>query len=140
MILVFSMVFCQSAFAERMSISASTANIRSGPDNKGYDILWKAEKYYPIEVLEKKGDWYFFKDFEGDKGWIHKSLVSQTPSVITKADKCNVRSEPGSGSAVEILFTLEKGVPFKVIEKKGDWIWVEHADGDKGWIHQSLVW
>jgi SH3-like domain-containing protein len=138
--LIFLMVFCQTAYAERMSISASTANIRSGPGNKGYEILWKAEKYYPIDVLEKKGDWYFFKDFEGDKGWINKSLVSQTPSVITKADKCNVRSEPGSGSNVEILFTLEKGVPFKVLETKGDWIRVEHADGDKGWINQSLVW
>jgi uncharacterized protein YgiM (DUF1202 family) len=36
-----------TAMAERLTIIASVANIRSGPDSKS-DILWKVEKYYPI--------------------------------------------------------------------------------------------
>jgi SH3-like domain-containing protein len=31
-------------------------------------------------------------------------------------------------------------VPFKVLDRKGEWLHVEHADGDRGWIHSSLVW
>jgi SH3-like domain-containing protein len=31
-------------------------------------------------------------------------------------------------------------VPFKVLEQKGNWFHIMHADGDKGWIHDSLVW
>jgi len=27
-----------------------------------------------------------------------------------------------------------------VLTRKGNWIQVRHADGDKGWIHKSLVW
>jgi SH3-like domain-containing protein len=141
LILILPVVFyCSAAFADRLSVSSSVANIRSGPDTKGYDILWKAERYYPMEVIEKKGGWYHFKDFEGDKGWIHKSLVSDTPSVITNRDKCNVRSSPSAEADVDILFTIEKGVPFRVLEKQGSWIKVQHADGDKGWIYKSLVW
>jgi SH3-like domain-containing protein len=94
--------------------------------------------YYPIFVIEKKDPWYHFKDFEDDKGWVHKSLVGKTDSVITKKEQCNIRSGPGPGN--KILFTVEKGIPFKVIKRQGHWLHIEHADNDKGWIHDSLVW
>jgi SH3-like domain-containing protein len=126
-----------SAMAERLTITAAVANIRSGPDSKS-DILWKVEKYYPIFVIEKKGAWYHFKDFEDDKGWVHKSLVNKVDAVITKKDLCNIRSGPGTGN--KILFTVEKGIPFKVIKRQSPWLQIEHADKDKGWIHNSLVW
>ncbi len=130
-------IFSSIAFAERLTIISSIANIRSGPGT-GYDILWKVGKYHPILVLKKSGNWYHFQDFEGDKGWLHNSLVRNIPSVITNKVKCNVRSGPGT--KFKILFTTEEGVPFKVLKRKGNWIHIQHADGDKGWIHKSLVW
>ncbi|MGD8297944.1 MAG: SH3 domain-containing protein, partial [Desulfobacterales bacterium] len=63
-----------SALAERLTIIAAVANIRSGPASKS-DILWKVEKYYPIFVIKKSDSWYYFRDFEDDRGWVHKSLV-----------------------------------------------------------------
>jgi SH3-like domain-containing protein len=126
-----------TALGERYAVSASKANIRSGPGTK-YDWVWQVGKYYPIEVENKKGNWYYFKDFEGDAGWIHKSLIEKIPTVITDKDKCNVRKGPST--KYDIAFTVGQGIPFRVIEKKGNWIHVEHADGDKGWIHKSLVW
>lgn len=137
--LLIFLIFCNAgaAIAERLTIFKPVANIRSGPGSK-YDILWKVEKHYPIFVLEKKGQWYHFKDFEDDKGWVHKSLVKKMDSIITKKDLCNIRSGPGTDN--KILFTVEKGIPFKVIKRKGRWLHIEHADKDKGWIHNSLVW
>jgi len=131
------MVFSSAASAERLAVSVSVANIRSGP-GKNYDILWQIEKYHPLSFFKKSGSWYHFRDFEGDEGWIHKSLVRKIPSIITKKEKCNIRSGPGTGFT--ILFTVEKGIPFKVIKHKGSWIYIQHADGDRGWIHKSLVW
>ena len=125
------------AMAERLAIVAPVANIRSGPDTKS-DILWKVEKYYPIFVIKKAGSWYQFRDFEEDTGWVHKSLVGKVNSVITKKDLCNIRAKPGIKE--KLLFTVEKGIPFNVLKKKGHWLKVEHADGDQGWIHDSLVW
>lgn len=126
-----------AASAERLAVSASEANIRSGPGTN-HELLWKVEKYFPILVIEKSGEWIHFEDFEGDKGWIHQSLVSKIPSVITKNDACNIRSGPGTDH--NIIFTVEKGIPFKVLEHQGSWIHIEHGDGDQGWIHKSLVW
>ncbi len=127
----------QAGGTERYSVTVATANIRSGPGT-GYDILWKAERFYPLLVVAKKGAWYKFKDFEGDQGWIHKSLIGKVKSVIVKSDKCNVRSGPGT--KYKVVFTVDSGVPFKVIERKGQWLHIRHSDGDSGWIHSSLVW
>ena len=122
---------------ERLAVKSQTANIRSGPGT-GYDVLWQIERYHPVLVIEKKGSWYRFKDFEGDIGWIHSSLLDRIETAISIKEKCNVRGGPDISN--EIVFTVEKGVPFKVIKKDGDWLNIEHADGDTGWIHGSLVW
>lgn len=126
-----------TALAERMTVNVSMANVRSGPGDE-HNILWKLEKYHPVDVLKKQNDWYYFQDFESDKGWIHKSLLTSEPSVIVVSDRCNIRTGPGT--TYDIAFTVERGVPFKVVKREGDWISIVHADGDKGWIHKNLVW
>jgi SH3-like domain-containing protein len=125
------------AAAERLSVNTDTANIRTGPDTNDA-VIWQVEKYHPLTVIQKQGDWCLFEDFEGDRGWIHASLLSDVKTVIVTNDKCNVRSGPGTDN--DIRFTVDRGVPFKVLNEKGDWIQVVHADGDQGWIHRSLVW
>ncbi|MCP3872824.1 MAG: SH3 domain-containing protein [Desulfobacteraceae bacterium] len=122
---------------ERLSINAGIANMRSGPGTK-YDVLWQVERYHPVQIIEKKGNWYKIKDFENDTAWLHKSLLGKTVGVITIKEKCNVRSKPAKSGG--ILFTVEKGVPFKVLARKGNWIKIEHADSDVGWIYKTLVW
>lgn len=126
-----------TAMAEYISVKVPVANIRSGPSETS-DLLWKVEAYHPLIVLEKKGSWYRFRDFEGDEGWIYSTLVNKEKSVITKKDNCNVRSGPGT--KYDILFTTETGIPFKVLKKQGRWLKVLHTDGDRGWLHRSLVW
>ena len=135
--IVFITLSVASAWGERFSIAVPVANIRSGPGTN-YKVLWNVEKYYPIDIIEKNGEWCHFRDFEDDKGWVHASLMSKTSSVITTKSKCNVRSGPGG--KYQVVFTVERAVPFLVLGKKGNWIQIEHADGDKGWIHNSLVW
>jgi SH3-like domain-containing protein len=125
------------AMAERLSVSSKIANIRSGPGT-GYEILWKVESYYPIIVLKKSGSWINFRDFEGDQGWIHASLIDKKKTVITIKDTCNVRAGPGMNH--DVIFTVEKGIPFLIMDRQKNWIQIKHADGDQGWIHKSLVW
>ncbi len=124
--------------AERLALAVDKANVRSGPGTKKYEVLWEIERYHPIQVVHKQNDWLFFKDFEGDEGWIHKRLVDKTPTVITRKDMVNIRSGPGTDA--DIRFRAEKGVPLKVMERKGEWIRIQSAYGDKGWIHRKLVW
>lgn len=132
------LLLSSAALAEqRVSVSVPEANIRSGSGNN-FEVLWKSEKNFPLSVIKKNGDWYQVKDFEGDQGWVHQSLVGNTPSVITIKDKSNLRSEPKPDA--KVLFSVGPGIPFKVLKRSNKWILVEHADGDKGWIHESTVW
>lgn len=123
--------------AQRLAVGAAIANVRSGPGTQ-YDVLWQVEKYYPFEVLKKENKWYYFKDFEGDRGWLHESLVKKIKSVVTTCSSCNVRSGPGTKYAK--VFGVERGTPFKVLGKLGNWIQIEHGEGHRGWIYKSLVW
>ncbi len=138
-LLVFMAVLAPSPlWAERLALAVEKANVRSGPGTEKYKVLWEIERYHPIQVVQKQGDWIFFKDFEGDEGWIHKRLVDKTPTVITRKDMVNIRSGPGTDAAIS--FRAERGVPLKVLERKGNWIRIQSAFGDKGWIHSKLVW
>ena len=137
LIIVLMLICSGVATAERLAVAVPVANIRSGPGTT-YDVLWQVEKYHPLSILKKSDPWYQFRDFEGDQGWIHKSLIGKISSIITKKEKSNIRSGPGTN--FKILFTVEKGIPFKVVNRRDSWIHIQHADGDKGWIHNSLVW
>lgn len=137
LLLMLVMTAAAASAAERLAVTADIANVRSGAGTK-YGQLWQVEKYYPVMVFEKKGGWCRIKDFEGDEGWIEGSLLGKVNTVIVKVPKCNVRSGPGT--EFEIAFSVTKGIPFKVLQTKGQWLQVEHADGDSGWVIKTLVW
>lgn len=137
-VVLLTVVITSSAFAERISVSVKSAVVRSGPGAK-YEIAWeKLDKNYPLYVLEKEGSWFYVRDYENDVGWIHKSYIDTTNTVITKKDTCNIRSGPNQKKS--IVFIVDNGVPFKVLKKKDKWLHIQHSDGDKGWIHESLIW
>lgn len=123
--------------SERLAVKASIANLRNGAGTK-HKVLWQVEKYHPFLVISKKKDWYEVKDFEGDTAWIHKSLLGNIKTVISTKTKCNVRSKPTKDS--KVVLRVERGVPFKVLKRQGNWIRIEHADGERGWIYKTLVW
>ena len=128
------------ARAERLAVIKEIANVRSGPGDS-YEVLWQVEKNMPFEILDKDktGTWYYVKDYEGTIGWIKKSLLSKMDTVVAiPKTECNVRVTPAANG--NISFKAVKGVPFKVLERKGDWLHVQHTDGDEGWIHKSMVW
>lgn len=135
---LFVLLYASIALAsERLSVRSSVANLRGGAGTK-YEVLWQVEKYHPVLVINKKKDWYEIKDFAGDMAWIHNSLLGKTDTVISIKSRCNVRSKPDTSS--DIILRAERGVPFKVLGRKGDWINIEHADGEVGWIFKKLVW
>lgn len=122
---------------QRLSVQKDKINVRSGPGTN-YETLWQTEKYYPLQVLDTKGKWVLFRDFEGYEGWAYRPLLSDKHTVVTKANKSNIRKGPGT--EYPILFTAEKGVPFLVLESKNNWYKISHSDGDIGWIFKTLAW
>ncbi|MDD3991481.1 MAG: SH3 domain-containing protein [Desulfobacteraceae bacterium] len=125
------------AQAERLAVKAPKANVRVGPGTE-HAVVWQAERYYPVKVIERKGPWCRFEDFEGDRGWLHQSLLDKQETGVTKKNDSNLRAGPGTDHPV--VMVVHAGVPFKVLRREGQWLRVEHADGETGWLAGSLVW
>lgn len=134
-ILILFSVQCMAG--ERVSVESDRLNVRSGPGTQ-YEVLWQAEKNYPLEVVEEKGNWVHFKDFEGYEGWVYKPLLGKKKTVVIKVYKANIRKGPGTDNPV--VFTAEKGTPFEVLGMKDNWYQIRHSDGDSGWVSSGLLW
>jgi len=122
---------------EYVSVKKDGVNIRSGPSTDD-EILYEVFKDFPLEVLQRKGDWVQTRDYENDKGWIYASLLSDKTTVIVKVDTANMRSGPGTEN--KIIATVKKGVVFKPIGKEGDWIKLQYKNDITGWMHNTLLW
>lgn len=124
------------------TVKGDKVNLRNGPGTK-YSVKWEYGNGFPLKVITKKGSWVKVKDFEGDTGWIHNSLLHYDPQVIVKVNrnrdkKINIRNGPNLNS--KIVGKAYYGVVFKSSEKSSGWIRVEHESGLIGWIKSNLLW
>ena len=58
--------------------------------------------------------------------------------VSLKASRVNMRVGPGREYSVDWMFT-KRGLPLEIIQEYDNWRKVRDADGDEGWILQSLL-
>ena len=127
----------RQARAEHLGVSSRKANVRQGPGT-GRPVLWQAWRLTPFLVLDWVGDWAKVRDYEGDDGWVHGSLLSDVPTVIVTAKNAAVRGGPGAG--YKGLWTLEEGYTLKVLSVDGVWLKVTDDDEVLGWVLRRSVW
>lgn len=120
-----------------VSVKGSTLNMRDGPGTNS-SVLWELKRGYPLQVTKRQGSWLKVRDFEGDTGWVSRSLTGNTPHHIVKAKVANVRSGPGTQS--RIVGKAEYGEVMRTREKRADWVRVERDEGPGGWIARQLLW
>ena len=120
-----------------VSIQGSTVNMREAPSTRSA-VLWELRRGYPLQVTQRKGNWLAVKDFEGDTGWVARSLTGRTPHHVVKSKVANVRSGPGTQH--RIVGRAEYGELMRTREKKDGWVRVEREQGVSGWIARRLLW
>lgn len=128
--------------ADMASINGEKVLLREAAEKKSR-ALWELGSGFPVEIIKQKGDWLFIKDFENDRGWIHKSRITRKQHVVVKVNKneeqaINVRKEPNLESLV--VANAFYGVVFSLLQKRDGWIEVQHDSGVKGWIKAELLW
>lgn len=126
-----------AARAEIQGIITRKANVREGPGVR-QAVLWQAWRLTPFMVLDWVGEWAKVRDYEGDDGWVHGSLLGDSPTAIVVAQSAVVRGGPGAG--YEGLWTLEEGYTLRVLAVNGVWLKVSDDDEVHGWILRKAVW
>ncbi|MCK9174970.1 MAG: SH3 domain-containing protein [Desulforhopalus sp.] len=124
--------------AQYISVKVDNANVRTGPSTSE-NVCMELFKGYPLKILETQGEWLKVADFENDTGWIHKGITVPQNSIIVNADESmNLRSEPSTKA--KVVASIERGVVLTKLQKKGQWIQVQHSSGTIGWLFAALVW
>ena len=137
-IVLLALLLIGSASAQTMvSVDRPILNMRIGA---GTDkpILWALAQGFPLQVLDRKGQWLKVKDFEGDLGWVYRPLVSKKAHVIVRATVANVRSAPSTRS--QVRGKVQYGEVLRTLERKKSWVRVQRQSGTQGWIYKPLVW
>lgn len=120
-----------------VSVKGSVLNMRDGPGTNSA-VLWELRRGYPLQITQRKGGWLQVRDFEGDTGWVARSLTGNTPHHVVKSKLANVRSGPGTQHRV--LGRLAYGDLLRTREKRADWVRVEPESGVSGWVSKGLLW
>ena len=123
--------------AEFVSIGGDKVNLREGPGTD-QPRQWVVSRGYPLKILERRNGWAKVKDYEDDVGWVAERLLSDNRTVLVTEDLVNVRAGPTTEKPV--AFQAENKVLLQYLGQEGDWVHVQHADGDEGWVYAPLVW
>lgn len=125
---------------EALCVKNDRANLRKGPGTQ-FRKLWEVYKYMPFKKVGSKGSWYRIQDLDGDIYWIHKKLVTKAyKCAAIKKDKANFRSGPGTKHSQVPWSPQPKYFSMKVLSQKGVWVHMEDEQGDRAWVHNSLIW
>lgn len=112
--------------------------MRSGPGQQ-YPIKWVYKaRNIPVEIIQEFEHWRKIRDYSGEEGWMHKSLLSgRRTGFTTGTDLVSVYKKDDNTS--KTIVKLEPGVMvgLEVCEmplcriKIGDYT---------GWIERNFIW
>lgn len=135
---LFSFLCLSDVFA--LCINVEKANLRSGP-GKNYRVTWVVGKYMPFIEIGKKGPWTHIRDLEGKKHWVHESLLtSKLQCVVVKKRRALLRQKPSKKASFTPFRQVDKYTPFKRVQSKGRWYYLEDSFGQRSWVEKSKVW
>jgi len=120
-----------------VSLSASEANLRTGPGER-YPILWVfVRRGTPLEVTAEYGAWRRVRDHDGTIGWMHSALLSGTRTGLVTGSLRTFYSNPSNGS--NAVLRAEPGVMGTIETCREGWCMLD-VRGISGWLPQEHFW
>lgn len=122
-----------------VSLQKNEANMRAGPGLE-YPIEWTyLRRDLPLEVIAEYRSWRKVRDWEGNSGWIHQSMLDGRRTLIVTADRCAVRG--GSVGDSPVVAIAETGVVGHLIECPRGLSMCRVQFGERGgWIDRETFW
>lgn len=121
-----------------VSLRSDKVYVRTGPGAR-YPVKWVFEKAgLPVEIILEYENWRKIKDFSGDEGWIHQSLLSGRRTALSIADGgVSMYKKQSQNSALIVVFNSNS---LLALDSCGvQWCMAEMKNY-KGWIQKSSLW
>ncbi|MBK20605.1 MAG: hypothetical protein CMM52_17375 [Rhodospirillaceae bacterium] len=120
-----------------VSLRASEVNLRTGPGTR-YPVEWVLiYRHMPVEIIAEFENWRKVREWQGNIGWVHKSMLSGQRWVIVKKGKQDLRraAKPDSPKIARI----EKKVIGRVEKCNTSWCKIDFS-GYTGWMRHNQIW
>ena len=85
------------------NVRSGEVNMRTGPGTR-YPIDWVlVKRSQPVEIIGEFEVWRQIRDWRGDTGWVHRSMLSSARTIIfTIRTLLTDKAEPGSRPVADI--------------------------------------
>ena len=138
-IFLFFIFYIISALAETnyfLMLKNNKVNVRYGP-SFDYPIKYVyKKKFLPVKVIDKKENFRRIIDHKKNSGWIHRSQLKKSKSLIVLEDKLIFKN---NSKFSEPLVKIKKGRLLFVKKCHLEWCKVK-TDNYLGWIKFESVW
>ena len=136
--LFLSILFTQSSITEEkfLSLKKNKVNVRYGP-SLDYPIKYIYRKVnLPVKLIDKKDNMRRVIFFDNNSGWIHRSQLKQSNSIIILEQR-NLFKKPSNFS--KPIARLEKGRLLVITKCRIEWCDIT-TDNYSGWVKTKDIW
>lgn len=121
-----------------VSLRSEKTYVRTGPALR-YPIKWVyKQKGLPVEIIQEFDAWRKVRDYEGDTGWIHQSLLTGKRTVlVNNAEPIAVRE--GFNEDAKMVARFEPLVIAHLEKCTEGWCEIS-AEGYEGWSKRKYLW
>ncbi len=119
------------------SLRANEVNLRTGPGVR-YPIIWKyLRQGLPVEITAEFEHWRRIRDWQGEEGWVHRSMLSGQRTLIITDQTRDLRHQPRADAPV--IARLSPGVSGTINRCENMWCSIE-SSGHEGWLRRDEFW
>ena len=123
-----------------VSLKNESTNVRRGPSSDHGVLYVYQRKGTPVEIVAEFEHWRRIRDSAGDEGWVYKSLLSGTRTILIAPWKTDIvvelRRRPQATAA--LVARLEPGVQGEVESCNGVWCAIS-TGGYDGFVSQNML-
>lgn len=119
------------------SLKADEANLRRGP-GLDYPILWViTRRGLPVRIIGEYGHWRRIELHDGERGWMHKALLSGRRTAIMLGPTRELHAEPLEQAAR--VAKIGETTPLRLNRCEGAWCEAQ-GKGVRGWAPKTRLW
>lgn len=120
-----------------VSLAADLANMRLGPRASDAIIAVYRRRGLPLKIVDEQDNWRQVEDFEGDRGWVHTSLLSGRRTVLVTGDVAILRR--AAAVSAPAIARVEPKVVGQLLTCHEAWCFVE-VERRRGWLPVADLW
>ena len=121
------------------SLRSNKTNVRTGP-GRDYPVKFTFKaRGIPLRVISEYDNWSEIRDYEGQSGWIIKTLLTKRRTLMVRTTQDYVSMYSKNNTKSKVILHLENNVIGSYIKCLDEWCKIK-IDNQRGWVEKSNLY